>query len=905
MAGDLGLTLNNALSSLRINQQQLSVLSQNIANANTKGYSRQTLSQTAVTLDGTGEGVSAGDITRQVDQYLSQSVRSQNSDLGAASVINDYYTRIQLDMGTPGGNNSIDSYINGFFNAIQSLAQSPQNATSQQNAVNTGVQLATQTKQLATNLQDLQYQTDKDITSTLTNINTDLTKINQLNILIGTSAALGKGTADLEDQRDGLLQDLSQYIDIKTFTRNDGYVNITTGGGVSILDNNVYKFEYDAVGNPTAFNDGTSLSPITITPVDSLGNPTGNSTNIASGGVPSSVTTYLSGGKLAGLLKMRDEMIPNIMSQLDSLTSTVTDQFNAIHNSGSGFPGVNSLTGTLPVYSTDTTNWSGSIRMGVLDQNGQPIPSAYPDETYGMQPFSLDLSAFDTGSGAGTPSVQGIINAINQYYGPPQNKAEVGNLNNIQLVSSNSALPNGTNDFSFGFDLNNISKSGSDFFVTGVRVQTNLGVDITSVTSTIPSITLASTGTYTIGPNSSDVVVKTTGVNDLADGDVVYLSTPPGGPYGDVNASSLGGYFTISNVTSDGFQISLAIPSVTGGSFDVASQTAQQPYASAAAGANTLTGVNGLFTANLSSVTATSASSYLISVDVGVDDGTGNIKTSTVTYRVNNSQPNIYGNHYGAQSADGNGTLVTPTNSTARIATATLVDANGKELPKSNGAYLSTQPGYLKITTANSNHVISIDSLNSHDMGKPNATIPVAATNKSFGAYFQLNDFFVSNRTGVAGSALHMQVAERFVTNPGLMSLGQLSQGATNSTGVPNYTYQLNAGDNSVIQKLAGLAATNITFAATGGVGTGTQTISGYAGQLIGYSAINAATAKTNVTNSQSLLNGLTTQASAVSGVNLDTELANTVIYQNAYSASARVITVVNGLFDTLLQSIR
>ncbi len=67
--------------------------------------------------------------------------------------------------------------------------------------------------------------------------------------------------------------------------------------------------------------------------------------------------------------------------------------------------------------------------------------------------------------------------------------------------------------------------------------------------------------------------------------------------------------------------------------------------------------------------------------------------------------------------------------------------------------------------------------------------------------------------------------------------------------------------------------------------------------------ATNAVTARSNYTNANALLDGYNENSSAISGVNLDTELANTIIYQNAYSASARVITVANQLFDVLLSS--
>ena len=262
--------------------------------------------------------------------------------------------------------------------------------------------------------------------------------------------------------------------------------------------------------------------------------------------------------------------------------------------------------------------------------------------------------------------------------------------------------------------------------------------------------------------------------------------------------------------------------------------------------------------------------------------------------------------------ATGNGLIVTPTNKSKPIAVATLVDANGKELPKTNGAYNSSVQGYLKIQAGNSANMIAIDSLNSQELGLPNNTPPIPATNRGFSYYFGLNNFFSSNPPNTNGSsipnsALNMKVEQRFLDNPGSISLGQLSKGADSgvSGAPPNYTYQLNPGDNSVIQKLAALASNNSNFVATGGLGANVQTLSGYAGEIIGTASTNSATAKTNGTTAQSLLDGLSKQSSNISGVNLDSELANTVVYQNAYSASARVITVVSGLFDTLLQSIQ
>ena len=116
----------------------------------------------------------------------------------------------------------------------------------------------------------------------------------------------------------------------------------------------------------------------------------------------------------------------------------------------------------------------------------------------------------------------------------------------------------------------------------------------------------------------------------------------------------------------------------------------------------------------------------------------------------------------------------------------------------------------------------------------------------------------------------------------------------------PNLTYQVSSG-NSVSQKLAALSTQSVSFAAAGGLAATSTTLSQYAGQILASISTNSTNATNRATDSQTLLSGFTSRAQAVSGVNLDQELANTVIYQNAYSASARVITVIGDLFTALI----
>jgi flagellar hook-associated protein 1 FlgK len=898
----LTLALNNSLSGLNINRQSLAVLSQNIANANTQGYSRKIIDQESLYLDGNGAGVSIQDINRKVDDYLIKSVREQTSLVGQGNTVNDYNDRIQILLGKPGDQSSIDSNIGSFFNAIQSLAQTPENSSLRVNAVNLGKTLAGRVNDLSSGLNGLRFQADQDINIMISSINADIKEIDKLNKTIGSEAALGKPTSELEDKRDGMIRDLSNYLDVSVYKKVTGEVNISTNTGLSLLDDSVYQLSYNAAGAADTFVNDASLSPLNIYRLDETGKIIGTPKVLISGGTSATIVSNVNSGNLAGLIQMRDKDIPAILTQLDNLAATIRDQMNAIHNTGTGFPGAQSLTGTHPLVADDYSKWSGQVRIALVGSDGKPIASPYADES-GVRPLTLDLSTLDTGAGAGQPNVQGIINEINRTLGTPQAKVELGNINNINLVSNTNNIPNNTGQFNFDFNMENISASNSSIYITGMQVLDSTGTAMTAPTSTMPAISLA--GTYTTIAGSKALTINTSTPSNLQVGDKVYLS-PPSGAIDGIPASDFGGFFTVTSASGSNFTVNVDTPASAGGSFTVAGQTATPKYTQINAGTSVRTKDSGTITADLSG--NPTSPYYTIKVNVSVDDGNGNISSSVISYQVNNNDVGMMNGRYVAVSATGDGKMVYP-QSTQALARAMLVDANGVELAKTNGVYTTTVTGYLKIESGSASNYISIDSLNSTELGKPNDTPKTAATNRGFSHFFGLNNFFVDDGDArvakTAGSAASFKVETRLSANPNLIALGQLTSvpPSNDPTKPPTYTYERTIGDNTIISALAKLGIQEVSFAAAGGLGQTKIPIGSYAGQIIGAAATNANASKTLKDNAQTLLDGYNQRSDSISGVNLDEELANTVIYQNAYSASARVITVVNAMFDTLLQA--
>jgi flagellar hook-associated protein 1 len=907
----LYVALNNALTGLNVNQRQLALTSQNISNANTAGYSRQVGQQEAIAIDGLGAGVRISEVTRKVDIYLQRSIRLKTSDVGGAEAVNDYLERAQILLGRPGGQDSIDEKVNGFFDALQRLAETPDIPSRRTTAVSGGFQLAQDLSSTSYSLNELRYQADRDINESVSFINDQLRNLTALNTAINRARALGNSSADLEDQQDQAIRAVAQYMNVQTVNKSTGEVFLYAPNGIPLVDESTYQLQYSPIGTFDVLTQNGTISALQVFRTNANGTFTSDLPyTLATAGTSSSITTVIGSGKLKGLLDIRDKIVPDMVAQLDSLASVLRDRVNAIHNAGSGFPGANTLSGTREIIASTAFEWSGKARIGLVDGSGNPITSPYTDETDsgGIRPLIIDFSKLNSGQGAGKPSFQAIIDEINTHFGPPQNKAKLGNLNSINLVTNNDQIPGLTNTINFDFELENIARNTEDFWVTGMSVVDNLGVTMGPSTLNVPQVALSPLNTYTTGlPGSTAVTVNTLTPHGYQNGQTIFLSTPPGGPFNGVPAGDLGGFFTISNVTTNGFEITVATPSAAAGPVSVAGQVSRARYDTAVAGEKSRTNDAGSVTANVAPNPF--ATFYDVTVNVATKNDSGAVVTSTITYRVPNNQVNKRNDRYYPSTVSGAGTLTIPSTNQTYMR-AILVDKNGNEIGKNNGNYLD-DPGFIKIIGGTTDMFISIDELDSKQLGLPNDVPPVAGTNRGFSHYFELNNFFKSNKptsTGdtVAGSALNMAVESRIISDNNLISTGTLSRSnqPSDPAKLPRWTYQRFSGDNDLAQKLAKLGIEASTFSTAGGLPASSISFNGYAGQILGYAASTASTAESTLDDNNILLNGFRERSDAISGVNLDEELANTVIYQNAYSASARIISVVNQMFDELVNII-
>ncbi len=356
------LSIRTALSGLNAAQAALQVTSDNVANASTPGYTRKTVDLQSRTLAGQGAGVQTGEIARQVDEFIIAQLRGQHSVVGDNTIRDQFLQQIQSLFGTPGDNQTIPSKINDLQTAFEQLSVTPEFAANSASVVNSARQLADLFNNFATTSQDLRLQADKQIGTLVTSVNNDLQNIADLNAQISRATTLGQTTAALEDERDRLLSDVSDNIDIRVFPRTDGSVDVYTGSSRLLVSG--------ATASTITHTAATQVSATTayVDPTDSA--YPGAITGIFVNGTAASddITTEIASGKLKALIDMRDTELPNLQSELDQLSQSLANNVNAVHNTGTAFPPPSTLTGSQSFNSADVLSATGTVRVAVINQ---------------------------------------------------------------------------------------------------------------------------------------------------------------------------------------------------------------------------------------------------------------------------------------------------------------------------------------------------------------------------------------------------------------------------------------------------------------------------------------------------------------------------------------------------------
>ena len=352
--------LQTSLSGMKVAQSQLEVISRNVANADTVGYSRKIGNQKNLVLAGTSVGVTFNGTTRAFDEGLLKSYLSSNTSSGALSAKTDYFAKAEILLGTPQSDNSIAANVSNLQKYFDTFATDVTSSAGRYSLLTAADTVTSRLNSISSEIQKLRGDADMEIRDSVESINKLLDQLDELNDKIVKYNVLGyDSTADLEDQRDAALRELSEYIDITYFKRDNGAIVIQTSGGETLLDKDPHYLSHSAIAQASASSTyaGGSIGGIYLDGED--------------------ITSKIRDGKIKGLIEVRDESLPSLQSQLDELAGVLKEQINNVHNQGTAYPNTPStLTGTREFI--DTANQSirldqGDVRFIIFDQNGNQV----------------------------------------------------------------------------------------------------------------------------------------------------------------------------------------------------------------------------------------------------------------------------------------------------------------------------------------------------------------------------------------------------------------------------------------------------------------------------------------------------------------------------------------------------
>lgn len=300
-----------ARSGLLHTQRALSNAADNVANAETEGYTRKRIVAEAVSSGGQGMGVRSLGPVRDVDTALINEMNKRKSELAAAELRDSVLARIEAAHGDPVKAEGLGDLVGKLRNSFIELRYDPSQVVKQQILVLDKAQnLTIRFNDLTRVVGEARQSAHDGILAEINQINASVREIAELTRNIVERTSTGVSTADVEDKRDLALDRLSESISFKTVRRENGGLLLLGAGGVTLpLSENGDAFSVaSAALAPTAYYGGAgTIPPIILAGTD--------------------VTPLMSGGRLGEYLRLRDQTLPRYQAELDVAAAEIADRF--------------------------------------------------------------------------------------------------------------------------------------------------------------------------------------------------------------------------------------------------------------------------------------------------------------------------------------------------------------------------------------------------------------------------------------------------------------------------------------------------------------------------------------------------------------------------------------------------
>jgi len=918
--------LSNAISGLQASQIALRTAGNNISNANTAGYSRQQVNFTSRpeqqfgAAGFLGSGVNTDSVKRVVNEFINTQIRLDTTNFNQLDKYNQNISKV--DKLFSDANTGLMGSFQSFFAALQNGASDPSSSPARQLIITQAESLTLRYNTLYDRIQETAKSVDNEIGTIVSQINALAKSIANLNQSIGqkNASATGAQPNDLLDKRDEALRKLSELTSVQLVKQDNGDINVFIGNGEALV-----------VGS------GTSSFTVRNGGKIYLSNST-NSTDI---------TSSITGGQLGGLINFKKEVIQPSLNDMGRIAIVMSDAFNKIQTQGldangnygsAMFTDINEKSLTYSriehgsnaqpddrVLSLSITNASAltidDYRFAIIPgTNNYSIKRASDDSVVtqgvlsGGYPQEISFEGLkltlESGSFQGGDSftLQPTRNGARDIHALLKSPEQLAFASPIRTTKSGGNTGNGVVSAGQVLSLSDATNNLLPAYSVPGKLSPPLVIRFTSDTTydvldntdpANPKPLNPAMREQTFYPNRDNAIFT----SDMGETRIIGKGASLGLPEGrTASAPLLAASPRQANGYPAEFYTFTTTDKVTGQTSTQAMTASSNATASeTAARMNTIPGVtaHAFTTATITDINIDSsafAPPFQISLN-GISlvayDASGGIASDVP----NPSVDELAFNNYLAARINSNESLKT-LGIRAESSSNPVTGAPELRLVASSGVDLD-----VRLTAANTPGNINNISVNDGN-GNPNVRL--------YGADVGGNE----QSAVTVGGRIDVTLADGVVlktapTVSQLLSDSTATNFATSSylgyqisiSGAPKAgdTFTVDFNKDSKNDNRNALAMTALEAGKT--MQNGTMSFSQGYGRLVEEVGTKSNLSQINTAASRSLLEQTTAMRDSVSGVNMDEEAANLILYQQMYTANARVITVAKDLFDALLRS--
>ena len=443
----IGTAFNIGRSALAASQLGVQVASNNLANAATPGYTRQTLGLQPIPGDAStqegqiGQGVRFTGVRRQLDPAIETRFNASISESAAAQEVLRGFSGVETILNEL-TDLDLSSELGNFFTGWSELANGTQ---AQAQVVEQGQLLAGFIQRLRSDLTSQRGELDQRLGALTREANNALTEIARLNEQVTTSESGGGTNNPLRDQRDQLVRDLSEILDVTVIEQASGAIDVLVGSAPVVLGSRSQGVELRNIPSGDRIETQVAIAA------------TGQVLDVRK-------------GKIGGVIESRDGAVDETIERLDQLAGQLIFQINSLHATGANARGLTSAGSQLRIATADqslaiSTPANASFNdLPVKPTNGGFLVRTVDESTGAVTTTRIDID-LDGLTNTGAPgfgddtSIQGIASAIGSITGLSASVAGDGRLS---ITASQGTT------FSFGDDSSGIlAVLGVNSYFTG------------------------------------------------------------------------------------------------------------------------------------------------------------------------------------------------------------------------------------------------------------------------------------------------------------------------------------------------------------------------------------------------------------------------------------------------------